>query len=110
MPHFSFSSSCEKPLSMQEALDKADLWWSASEVRLVHPDTQAVQLFIEWMRALRIGRKRVHDTLLAATYLSAGIKEIVTSRVRSAHMDGMTMIPSPPDSLTTRRTDSRMLG
>jgi predicted nucleic acid-binding protein len=64
---------------MQEALDKADLWWSASEVRLVHPDTQAVQLFIEWMRALRIGRKRVHDTLLAATYLSAGIKEIVTS-------------------------------
>jgi predicted nucleic acid-binding protein len=69
----------EKPLSMQEALDKADLWWRASEVRPVHPDIQSVQLFIEWMRALRIGRKRVHDTLLAATYLSAGVREIVTS-------------------------------
>jgi predicted nucleic acid-binding protein len=69
----------EKPLSMIEALDKADTWWRAVEVRPVHPDTRAVQLFIEWMRALRLGRMRIHDTLLAATYLSAGIKEIVTS-------------------------------
>jgi predicted nucleic acid-binding protein len=69
----------EKPLSMTEALDKADFWGRAAEVQPVHPDAQAMTLFIEWIRALRIGRRRVHDALLAATYLSAGIKEIITS-------------------------------
>jgi predicted nucleic acid-binding protein len=64
---------------MIEALDKADFWWRAAEVQLVQTSAQAVLLFVEWMRSLRLGRKRIHDTLLAATYLSAGINEIVTS-------------------------------
>jgi predicted nucleic acid-binding protein len=69
----------EKPLRMAEALEKADIWWRAAEVRHVFPDSHAVMLFMEWMRGLRLGRKRIHDTLLAATCLSAGIREVVTS-------------------------------
>ena len=69
----------EKPLDMGEALDKADTWWRAAEVRHLFPDSHAVMLFIEWMRGLRLGRMRIHDTLLAATCFSAGIPEIVTS-------------------------------
>jgi predicted nucleic acid-binding protein len=69
----------ERPLEMGDALDKADTWWRAAEVRHLFPDSHAVMLFIEWMRGLRLGRMRLHDTLLAATCLSAGIGEIVTS-------------------------------
>jgi predicted nucleic acid-binding protein len=69
----------EQPLSMTEALDKADFWWRASEVQQVLPSSDAVALFVEWMRGLRLGRRRIHDTLLAATCVNAGIKEIVTS-------------------------------
>jgi predicted nucleic acid-binding protein len=69
----------ERPLSMTEALDKADFWWRAAEVQQVLPTADAVALFLEWMRGLRLGRRRIHDTLLAATCVTAGIKEIVTS-------------------------------
>ncbi len=69
----------ERPLSMTEALDKADFWWRAAEVHQVLPTPDAVALFLEWMRGLRLGRRRIHDTLLAATCVTAGIKEIVTS-------------------------------
>jgi predicted nucleic acid-binding protein len=69
----------EHPLSMTEALDKADLWWRAAEVRPVLPSAEAFSLFVEWMKGLRLGRRRIHDTLLAATCVTAGITEIVTS-------------------------------
>jgi predicted nucleic acid-binding protein len=69
----------ERPLSMTEALDKADFWWRAAEVQQVLPSADAVALFLEWMRGLRLGRRRIHDTLLAATCVTAGIQEVVTS-------------------------------
>jgi predicted nucleic acid-binding protein len=69
----------ERPLEMRDALDRADAWWRAAEVRHLLPDSHAVMLFMEWMRGLRLGRARIHDTLLAATCVSAGITEIVTS-------------------------------
>ena len=69
----------ERPLSMTEALDKADFWWRASEVQQVLPSAEAVALFLEWMKGLRLGRRRIHDTLLAATCVTTGIKELVTS-------------------------------
>ena len=69
----------ERPLEMGDALERADTWWRAAEVRHLFPDSHAVTLFVEWMRGLRLGRTRIHDTLLAATCVSAGITEIVTS-------------------------------
>jgi len=64
---------------MAEAVDKADFWWRASEVQQMLPTAEAVTLFLEWMRGLRLGRRRIHDTLLAATCLSASVTQIVTS-------------------------------
>jgi predicted nucleic acid-binding protein len=69
----------EHPLSMVEALEKADRWWHASEVQQVLTSADSFALFLEWMRGLRLGRRRIHDTLLAATCVTAGITEIVTS-------------------------------
>ncbi len=42
------------------------------------PDATAVFQFFAWMGENRLGRKRLLDTLLAATYWSAGIRSVVT--------------------------------
>jgi predicted nucleic acid-binding protein len=87
----------ERPLSMTEALDKADFWWRASEVHQVLPSADAVVLFLEWMRGLRLGRRRIHDALLAATCVTAGIKEIVTSDRDGFQVFGAVTVSDPLD-------------
>jgi predicted nucleic acid-binding protein len=56
------------PLGMDEALERAQLWWDAVEVKSVFPDQQSVNLSMRWLREHRLGRKRLLDTDLAATY------------------------------------------
>lgn len=72
----------ERPLSMDEALRKTDLWWNAEEVRQVCPDSAAVTLFTHWMVRHGLGRTRILDTLLAATYAAAGVRRIISSNAR----------------------------
>lgn len=45
----------------------------------VFPDNRAVRQFLDWLRKFTLGRKRLLDTLLAATYLQAGIRSILTT-------------------------------
>jgi predicted nucleic acid-binding protein len=71
-----------RPLSMELALERTAFWWNAREVRQVFPTAEAFRLFHEWMRSNALGRKRILDTFLAATYLSVGIREIVSCNVR----------------------------
>ena len=87
----------ERPLSMTEALDRADFWWRAAEVQQVLPTAEAVALFVEWMRGLRLGRRRIHDMLLAATCVTAGIKEIVTSDRDGFQVFGGLTVVDPLD-------------
>jgi predicted nucleic acid-binding protein len=74
--------SFQRHLAMEEELRKADLWWNAEEVRQVSPGTGAVALFNHWMFRYRLGRKRMLDTLLAATYADAGVRRIISTNVR----------------------------
>lgn len=69
---------CSVPLTMPTALERAELIWNAQEVLQVYPDATATSQFLSWMREHRLGRKRLLDTLLSATYWSAGIGSIVT--------------------------------
>lgn len=87
----------ERPLSVVEALDKADVWWRAAEVRQILPSSDAFALFIEWMRGLRLGRTRLHDTLLAATCVTAGIGEILTSDRAGFELFGGLKVTDPLD-------------
>ncbi len=68
----------EKPLPMNEALKLAESWWKAAEVDQVYPCEQAGKRFFDLMTKHRLGRKRISDTLLAATYLSAGVTKLIT--------------------------------
>ena len=65
-------------LTMDEARDVALKWWTLKDVKQVTPGAMAVAQFFVWHREHRLGRKRLQDTLLAATYRSAGIHSILT--------------------------------
>lgn len=67
------------PLTMEQALAKANFWWNAAEVRHVHPTAESTALFLEWMRVHQLGRKRILDTQLAATLRQVGVSRLLTS-------------------------------
>ena len=57
-----------EPLSMEEARQVAQQWWTATEVDHAFPNDAATQQFQAWLQQFSLGRKRLLDTLLAATY------------------------------------------
>ena len=67
------------PLSMTEALQRAEHWWQAVEVVRVFPEGQTVTDFLTWMKRHQLGRKRLLDTMLAATFATAGVTRVVTN-------------------------------
>jgi predicted nucleic acid-binding protein len=71
-----------QPLSMDEALAKARFWWKAKEVRHVFPTADSTLLMLEWIERHHLGRKRLLDTQLAATFWSAGVRRVFTSNGR----------------------------
>lgn len=64
---------------MTAAQRVAGQWWMAREVVRVFPDDSAAQLFLTWLEEFSLGRKRLLDTLLAATYRQAGIQSVLTT-------------------------------
>ena len=84
-----------QPLSMDAALNRAQLWWTASEVSQVFPTEAAVNTFLGWMKQHDLGRKRILDTLLGATYLTAGITSLITTNSRDFRSFGVFTIIEP---------------
>jgi hypothetical protein len=57
----------------------AEQWWTAQDVARVFPDDAATRQFLAWMQQFSLGRKRLLDSLLAATYRQAGVQSILTT-------------------------------
>ena len=70
-----------QPLSVELAIGIAEQWWTASEVERVFPNTATIERFLAWLRQFGLGRKRLLDTMLAATYFEAGVRSILTVNV-----------------------------
>ncbi|MFP4432338.1 MAG: hypothetical protein ACOCW6_01305 [Spirochaetota bacterium] len=70
------------PAPVPRALEQSERWWNAEEITRVFPGPDAVSTFHRWMRDAELGRNRILDTLLAATYSAAGITAVVTSNFR----------------------------
>jgi len=81
------------PLSMEEALEKARGWWEASEVRPVYPSLDSTRLGLLWLRQHRLGRKRLLDTQLAATYYAAGVTSLLTLNMSDFEIFGVFRSP-----------------
>ena len=79
----------ERPLTMAQALAKAGFWWQATEVERIVPDEQVAGQFPAWMREHGLGRKRLLDTLLAATYYRRGVTRIISSSARDYRVFGV---------------------
>ena len=67
------------PLEMNVARHVASEWWLGREVDQIFPDAGSTGLFLTWMEQHRLGRKRLLDTQLAATYRAKGIVSILTT-------------------------------
>jgi predicted nucleic acid-binding protein len=67
------------PLNVAAARQLAEQWWTANDVVHVFPDDGATPLFLAWLQQFSLGRKRLLDTLLAATYRQAGISSLLTT-------------------------------
>ncbi len=77
-----------RPLSVVDAIGRAEHWWQSAEVVHVFPDGQSVANFVSWLRRHQLGRKRLLDTLLAATFRSAGVLAIITNNARDFEVLG----------------------
>jgi predicted nucleic acid-binding protein len=69
----------ERPLAMDEALSLAGQWWHARECRQVTTGSDAAAIFSDWVTLHALGRKRLLDTMLAASYRAAGVTRIATT-------------------------------
>lgn len=79
----------EHPLEMSEALELAQQWWDSQECHPVVADAEVGVLFLAWMHEFRLGRKRLLDTLLAASYHRAGVERLATTDWRDFNRYGV---------------------
>ncbi len=66
------------PLSIERALERAEVWWNARDVDRVLPDEGTMTWFLAAMAKHQLGRKRILDTLLAGTFLAANVSSVLT--------------------------------
>ncbi len=67
-----------QPLSIPEALRRAEEFWNGLETEKLYPTDLAMRQFYDWMNEFRLGRKRILDTLLAATMKTAEVTSLLT--------------------------------
>lgn len=79
----------ERPLPMPDALELCELWWNSAECRPVVVDADAGALFLTWMHQFGLGRKRLLDTLLAASLHAAGVERLATTDWRDFEAYGV---------------------
>lgn len=77
-----------KPLSLSDAIARSEHWWQAEEVHRVFPDSAVVGDFLAWLTRHQLGRKRLLDTMLAATFHRAGVTRILSNNARDYRVFG----------------------
>lgn len=68
----------EDPLPMGRAIEMARHIWDAPETERIAPTPAVLHRTLELLRSLKLGRKRILDTALAATLEAAGVDRIAT--------------------------------
>jgi predicted nucleic acid-binding protein len=82
-------------LDMDAAVVVAERWWTARNTIQLAPSDLAVCDFLGWVRQFRLGRKRLLDTLYAATLQDHGITSILSLNGRDFTIFGGFTIISP---------------
>ncbi len=87
-----------QPLDIPTARQVAEQWWTAKEVVRVFPDDAATRQFLTWLQQYSLGRKRLLDTLMAATYAQAGIQSVLTTNPTDFKVFGIFSCLTPAGS------------
>jgi predicted nucleic acid-binding protein len=66
------------PLTIERAMERAEIWWNAKDVDRVLPDERTVTSFLAAMTQHQLCLKRVLDTFLAGTFRTAAVSSILT--------------------------------
>lgn len=69
----------ELPLSMLEAIGWVEDFLALTEVVLLEQQPAGIFRWLQWMGDYRLGRKRVLDTMLAASLQAAGVGRLLTA-------------------------------
>jgi len=83
------------PLDRTAACRLAEQWWTAQEVVQVYPNDDATRQFLSLLQQFSLGRKRLLDTLLAATYAQAGIRSLLTTNPSDFAVFGVFACTTP---------------
>ncbi len=67
------------PFSIKEALDVIDFWCDLENVTVLYPNDSSFKRTLAWMSLHNLGRNRINDTQLAASYVTQGISKIITA-------------------------------
>lgn len=89
------------PLDVATTRSIAEKWWTAAEVVQVFPTSGTMRSFFDWLAKFSLGRKRLLDTLLSATYYEAGVKSILTTNPSDFSLFGGFTCIMPKSSSTT---------
>ena len=89
------------PLDMATARQLAEQWWTARDVVQVFPDDGATRQFLDWLKQFSLGRKRLLDTLLAATYRQIGIQSLLTTNPTDFGVFGVFVCITPRTAAPT---------
>ena len=85
----------EIPLEIEAALSRAEAWLSSPEIVYLTPGLDAHRVFLDWMRRFRLGRKRILDTQLAATFHALNVQSILTCNPNDFSTFGCFQIETP---------------
>jgi len=86
----------ERPMTMPEAIEQAESWLLANSTIWLSTDNDAVLLAMEWMSQHKLGRKRVLDTMIAATYSSGGVERLATLNPADFRVfNAFELVPTP---------------
>jgi hypothetical protein len=77
------------PLSFDEALNRSRFWWEADEITHCHPGEGAWEQAWTWMEEFHLGRKRILDAYLAATYYEKSVIRLAISNTRYSQLLGV---------------------
>lgn len=66
------------PLTLAQAIERAENWWNAAEVVHALPTAESTLLFLGWLEEHKLGRKRLLDTMLASTLRAGGVTSLLT--------------------------------
>jgi predicted nucleic acid-binding protein len=87
-----------QPLDITAARNLAEQWWTAREVTRVFPDDASTWQFLAWLQQFFLGRRRLLDTLLAATYGGAGIHSLLTTNPADFAIFGAFTLITPTNT------------